>query len=218
MACYNQDIVTAHAAIQIHCAYTRLADPKSLRPNPRNPNRHPTAQVKLLADLVRGHGWRAPIAVSRRSGFIVRGHGRLDAALLLGVSEVPVDDQDYASDAAEYADLLADNKIAELAELDRDALARLVKSLPQDAWRMTGFSDIEIADILTSEWKPPQVGDMPSAGVRTEVIRLSRDEAETVLAAAGEWRLRRGAETSTDAEAVAAIAADFLGSSRGRPA
>lgn len=82
------------SGIPIHCAYDELADITTLIPNPRNPNTHPEKQVQLLAKIIKNQGWRAPITVSNRSGFIVRGHGRLLAAQLLGVEQVPVDRQD----------------------------------------------------------------------------------------------------------------------------
>ena len=65
-----------------------------------------------------GDRWRNPVTVSNRSGLIVRGHGRLEAALLIGCETIPVEEQDYATDAEELADLLADNRLSELAELD----------------------------------------------------------------------------------------------------
>ena len=77
--------------ILVHCAYDELVDIAKLVPNPRNPNRHPDKQIELLAKIIKSQGWRAPITVSTRSGFIVRGHGRLAAAQKLGLTEVPVD-------------------------------------------------------------------------------------------------------------------------------
>jgi len=85
--------------------------------NPRNPNKHPQEQIKLLATIIRSQGWRAPITVSRQSGYVVRGHGRLAAAILLGTEVVPVDYQNYATEAEEWADLIADNRIAELSAI-----------------------------------------------------------------------------------------------------
>ena len=61
--------------------------------------------------------------VSTRSNFIVAGHARLKAAELLKVKEVPVDFQNFESEADEYAHLVADNRIAELAEADNTVLA-----------------------------------------------------------------------------------------------
>ena len=88
-------------SIPVHCAHTRLVDPNTLKPNPANPNRHSAHQIQLLASIIQEQGWRAPITVSNRSGLIVRGHGRLEAALLMSADVVPVDYQDYESEAEE---------------------------------------------------------------------------------------------------------------------
>lgn len=142
-------------SIPIYCAHTRLTDPNSLQPNPANPNRHSAHQIQLLASIIQEQGWRNPITVSRRSGQIVRGHGRLEAALLIGCEAVPVDEQDYATEAEELADLLADNRLAELAELDEDELKRLLKSIqesdPSFDLELTGFMDDEIRKLFDDE-------------------------------------------------------------------
>lgn len=133
--------------IMIHCAYTDLVDITSVVPNPRNPNRHSDKQVELLAKVIKAQGWRAPITVSNRSGFIVRGHGRLMAAQLLGLDTVPIDRQDYESEAAEYADLIADNRIAELSDIDNTLLGELLADTGDFA-EFTGYSDDDIASLL----------------------------------------------------------------------
>ena len=124
-------------------------DPELLIPNPRNPNQHSDKQINLLAKIIKAQGWRAPITISKRSGFVVRGHGRLAAALSLGLIEVPVDIQEYESDAAEYADLIADNRLAELSNIDNSLLVELLKET-DDYASFTGFNDKEI-DKLVSE-------------------------------------------------------------------
>lgn len=113
--------------IKIHCQYTELCDAASLVPNPRNPNRHPKRQIELLAKIIQTQGWRQPVTVSNRSGFIVRGHGRLEAAMLIGC-KVPVERQDYASEAEEWADLVADNRIAEPALVGTSSEGSAVRS------------------------------------------------------------------------------------------
>lgn len=102
----------------IHCAFDKLVPVEQLKPHPRNPNKHPKAQIKLLAHIMKAQGIRRPIVVSNRSGLITIGHGRLEAATLNGWKSYPVDFQDYESEALEYADMVADNKIAELSEVD----------------------------------------------------------------------------------------------------
>ena len=115
--------------IPVRCSHTRMEDIAALVPNPRNPNKHPDKQIAMLAKVIRHQGWRAPIVVSKRSGFIVSGHGRFEAAKLLQVQSVPVDYQEFATDADEWAHLVADNRLAELAEIDNDALKGLLEEL-----------------------------------------------------------------------------------------
>ena len=80
-----------------------------MTPHPRNPNRHGEKQIDLLARIIAHQGWRNPIVISARSGFVVAGHGRLQAALQLAV--VPVDVQEFATEADEWAHLVADNRL-----------------------------------------------------------------------------------------------------------
>jgi len=102
----------------VHCAHDGLVAIKDLKPNPQNRNSHPKEQIERLAKILDYQGWRYPIKVSKRSGFITSGHGRLEAAKLLKLKEVPVSFQDYTDEAQEYADLTADNAIASWSELD----------------------------------------------------------------------------------------------------
>lgn len=136
--------------IPVHCAHDELVDIINLVPNPRNPNQHPKKQIELLAKIIKNQGWRAPITVSSRSGFIVRGHGRLLAAQSLGISQVPIDRQDYENEAAEWADLVADNRIAELSQVDNELLENLISELKTEDidLELTGFNEKEIDKIL----------------------------------------------------------------------
>lgn len=75
--------------IEVWCSFDELVPTERLVENPKNPNRHPEAQVELLAKNIKYFGWRHPVTVSKRSGFIVAGHGRLAAAKKLGAAIVP---------------------------------------------------------------------------------------------------------------------------------
>jgi hypothetical protein len=149
--------------VAVWCAHDELVDVAKLVPNPRNPNTHPEAQVALLAKIILAQGWRNVVTVSKRSGFIVKGHGRRDAALLAGKSVVPVEYQDYESEAAEHADLVADNRIAELAEIDRATLKDVLEELDTGAWDMdlTGFDAASLEELMTV---PPFGEDPGGAG------------------------------------------------------
>ncbi len=102
----------------VYCAYTEIAPTDKIKPNIRNMNVHPPKQIKLLAHIIQAAGWRAPITVSKRSGLVVRGHARLEAAKLLGCTVCPVDYQEYGGEEAEIADMIADNKIQELSNFN----------------------------------------------------------------------------------------------------
>lgn len=104
--------------MNIKCEYKKLLPIKSLKAHPKNRNKHPADQIDQLARVIEYQGWRHPIIVSNLSGFIVAGHGRLEAAKKLKLTEVPVDYQDFESEAQEYAFLQSDNAIALWAELD----------------------------------------------------------------------------------------------------
>ena len=137
--------------VPVYCAHDAIVDVVKLVPNPKNPNKHPDEQIQLLGRIIRQTGWRQPITVSTLSGFIVKGHGRLAAALLEGVKEVPVDYQNYASEAEEYADLVADNRIAELSEIDNIMLADIFADIDtgEIPMELTGFSEKEVESLIT---------------------------------------------------------------------
>ncbi len=154
--------MTEADGIQVYCAHTEIADTESLIENPRNPNRHSDEQLRLLAKIIEHQGWRNPITVSNRSGFIVRGHGRLRAAKLLGVSQVPIDRQDYANEAEEWADLIADNRLSELSYIDNPTLKDLLEELDTGALDMelTGFTEMEM-ERLMSQFHVPKQAEIP---------------------------------------------------------
>ena len=140
-------------AIKVHCSHTELVDVVKLVEHPNNPNQHDDRQINLLARIIKAQGWRNPITVSNRSGYIVSGHGRLAAAKVLNESKVPVDYQDFDNEADELAHLLADNRIAELAELDFKGVENILNELRAQDFDLdlTGFESIEIDNFLLKD-------------------------------------------------------------------
>lgn len=157
------------AAAAVHCAYDRMVPLGELRKNPRNPNTHPPEQIRLLGKIIRDRGWRAPISVSNQSGYIVRGHGRLAAAELLGETQAPVDFQDYASPDDELADLLADNLVADFSTLDAFYLENIRQELASHDF------DLELAGLLAD-------ADAALEQLGQEEDEQAIDEARTRLA------------------------------------
>jgi DNA modification methylase len=139
-------------AIKVECAHDKMIPIADLKEHPGNPNKHPPEQIKLLAKIIRVSGWRNPIVVSNRSGLITKGHARLMAARALGEKLVPVDCQDYANEKDEIADMIADNRISELADLDRSMLRELAEQLDDGAFDMdlTGFDQAALEELMTA--------------------------------------------------------------------
>lgn len=138
--------------VPVFCAHDAIVPIKDLQPNPKNPNQHPPEQIKLLASVIRATGWRGPITVSTRSGYIVKGHGRLMAAELDDLKEAPVDYQNYASEAEEMADLTADNRIAELATIDNKLLAEVFADIDtgEIPFMLSGYTEEDYGNIVTA--------------------------------------------------------------------
>lgn len=142
----------------IHCQYTSLMDLDSLKQkmNPKNRNGHSPEQIDKLAEILRYQGVRYPVKVSRRSGLITSGHGRLLACETNhrkfpseGWDKIPVSEQDYTDDDQEYADTIADNSIASWAELDLSGVNMDIGDLAPDFdISMLGIKDfvVEPAD------------------------------------------------------------------------
>ena len=137
--------------IPIFCAHDEIVPTQNLKANPLNPNFHPPEQIQLLADIIESTGWRQPITVSNRSGCIVKGHGRLAAAQLKKWCNVPVDYQDYASKDEEYADLIADNRLAELSEIQDEMMADILNDFDNpEMLALTGYDSEDIESLLAS--------------------------------------------------------------------
>jgi hypothetical protein len=134
--------------IPVLCAHSELADPNTLRPHPQNPKKHSAAKQRLYAKVIRPPNqlgaWRKAIVVSNLSGLIIAGHGaQLAAVNVLGVALVPIDRQDFASEAEEKAAMLADNWLAEsTVDYDQDLLVELMSEL-----KGAGM-DMELAGVM----------------------------------------------------------------------
>lgn len=142
--------------MQFNCAYTELVTLNKLIPNPKNPNKHSGEQVERLAKIIDFQGQRLPIVVSKRSGFITKGHGRLMALKKLGWEQAAVDYQEYVSEAQEYADIVADNEIARWAEVDSYQILTDLKELELGDIELLGFKD---SDFLTNLVVPDLLED-----------------------------------------------------------
>lgn len=123
---------------------------EKITPDPKNENEHPEEQIKVLEKVIRVNGFREPLVISNRSGFVVCGHGRLQAALNLGMTKVPVVYQDFANEAEETRHRLASNEVARHAKLDEDLMIKNLESLDFDL-KEFDFEEIGLIDFNLPE-------------------------------------------------------------------
>ncbi len=158
------------AASPIAPGLLALATPiDSLNPDPANARRHDRKNIDAIKASLGRWGQRLPLIV-QRNGMIVRaGNGRLEAMKELGWTEAAclvVDDSDI--EAVSFA--IADNRTAELAEWDDDALAALLNSLPDAERLLTGFDDADLAalgdpvEVVEDEAPEPPADPITKAG------------------------------------------------------
>src|SRR6516165_9472136 len=114
-----------------------------------NARTHSPKQVGQIAGSIKRFGFIVPVLVNAENQ-IVAGHGRVEAAKLLGLKEVPALRLNHLSAAEQRAFAIADNRLAELAEWDRDTLAIELQDLIELDFdiEVTGFDMGEIELIL----------------------------------------------------------------------
>jgi ParB/Sulfiredoxin domain len=117
-----------------------------LRPNKRNARTHSKKQIRQIANSILRFGWTYPILADENNE-ILAGYGRNQAALQLGLREVPVIVLSGLSDAEKRALALADNKIAANAGWDRQLLAEELGELAQLLPESPVLTEFEIVDV-----------------------------------------------------------------------
>lgn len=124
---------------------------RSLRPRNRNARVHSDRQLAQLAASLREFGFTNPVLIDGQ-GVILAGHARVEAAKILGMSEVPTLCLAHMSEAQKKAYTLADNRLAELASWDEELLVLEIKELVELDYNVeiTGYSTAEI-DVLLED-------------------------------------------------------------------
>jgi DNA modification methylase len=141
----NTSITTAtDMAARRQLLFVAIGD---LIPDPQNPRKHGRTQIDAIARSIESFGFNAPILVDRNNK-IVAGHGRYEAAQLLGIDKVPIILLDHLTPTQAKAYLLADNKLTDRSTWDEPKLAIQLKEL----------SDLILDfDIEAIGFEPPEI-------------------------------------------------------------
>ena len=158
----TREMKVSHRAISILKSY------------PNNPRTHSKKQVRQIADSIEEFGWTNPVLIDCNNG-VIAGHGRIAAAKLLGLSDVPVIRIDHLTDAQRRAYIIADNKLAENAGWDDELLSIELGALSDLEINfdieLTGFEMGEI-DVLLAEDEPAEPEQVPTP--ETDALSVSR--------------------------------------------
>lgn len=148
---------------------TLLTPINQVYPYTRNNKKHPEEQVKKIAASIEAFGWDQPI-VTDKKGVIIKGHGRYEAAKLLGLKEVPVITRDDLTAQQVKAARIADNRTAQ-SDWDLEALIAEIDELSEvgeidvdllgfDPHELEDFdSEINLSDSSDSkedDYEPPE--------------------------------------------------------------
>lgn len=206
--CADKDL-RARPPAPKHLVLAAIGD---LKPNPRNARTHSRKQIHQITESIQTFGFNNPILVDDQYE-VIAGHGRLQAAKQLGLSEVPVVRLSHLSDAEKRAYILADNKIAlnagwdvELLALELGELADLLPDVDLDL-EIIGFDTGEI-DLLLTDHEAPD----PSQSKEDDIP----SPADVAIAKPGDiWQLGQHRVLCGDARDASAAAALFADQTAG---
>lgn len=119
-----------------------------LKPYPRNARVHSRKQVREIARSIERFGFVNPVLVGHAGG-IIAGHGRVEAAKVLGRASVPCLRVRHLNEKDKRAYMLADNRLAEKAGWDCELLALEIEELVALDSEIVEIAGFEIAEIDT---------------------------------------------------------------------
>jgi DNA modification methylase len=141
-------------------------DPGQLKRRAGNPRTHTAKQITQIAASIKEFGFISPILIDGDDR-IIAGHGRAEAAKLIGMSDVPTVRVDHLTPAQIRAYVIADNRLAENAGWDRALLALELQELSVGLnfdVTVTGFETAEV-DLLIRELNedsPDEADEVPA--------------------------------------------------------
>lgn len=125
-----------------------------LKPYPKNARTHSPKQIRQIAKSIKTFGFTNPVLIDK-DNCILAGHGRVEAAKLAGLPEVPVLVISHLTPAQKKAYILADNRLAELSGWDKDLLKIEIEEINRLDCNfdltLTGFDTPEIDVLLSPE-------------------------------------------------------------------
>lgn len=126
-----------------------------LKPYENNARTHSNKQIELICNSLKEFGFINPVIIDENNVILV-GHGRIEAAKVLGIETAPFRRITNLTDDQKRAYILADNKLSDLGGWNEDILAAELENINLDMGAF-GFDSFNI-DISEPE-TPPEFAD-----------------------------------------------------------
>ena len=154
---------------RIEVIYRSIGELKS---DPGNPRVHSARQVRQIARSIETFGFNVPVLIDS-SGNVVAGHGRIEAAKLLGLNEVPTICLEHLTPAQARAFMIADNRLTEISVWDDRLLAEQFRALSvldlDFSLEVTGFTWARLICVSKVGTRPPW-----TIGIQLMICRYSQ--------------------------------------------
>ena len=148
-----------------------------LIPYARNAKIHDENNINLIAGSIKSFGFNNPVLLDGENG-IIAGHGRVLAAKKLGMKQIPTIELQGLSETEKRAYIIADNRLTEKSEWDKDMLGLELadlKALNIDLDSI-GFNESEVEELLGAEAEFPEIDDRDAP--LTKTFTVNYDNAE----------------------------------------
>lgn len=163
-----------------------------LIPYINNSRTHSESQIKQIAASIREFGFTNPILIDE-GGSVIAGHGRLVAAELLNLDEVPTITLEGLTEAQRKAYVIADNKLAlnsgwddELLKIEIETLKNLDFDLDILGWSVlpdfAGEVDYSILDDDSHDEELDGYSDEVKKAIQIEFDAFDYEEAKELIA------------------------------------
>lgn len=157
---------------------TRLEPINAVQTHPDNPRRGAT---KAIIESIKTTGFYGTILADRATGLILAGNHRYRAAVLAGLTHVPVT---WITPTPEQARriLLADNRISDLGTYDTQELADLLNAVATDDLTGTGYDADDLAELMAhvqaTNYLPPAPATPTPLDATPETVETTRERLQ----------------------------------------
>jgi len=137
-----------------------------LIPDPTNARQHDETNILAILESLKERGQYRPAVIQRSSGHVVVGNCMLEAAKRLGWTHLAAVTLDLTDEQA-IALGLADNRMGEMGIWDWEQVSAHLETLSvfgPELLASTGFSQEELDNLMSADWSPDPVGDLPGTG------------------------------------------------------